>query len=66
MTFTIAYGWWIAPLAITVAAWGWCWSTSRPVGSGLGAVGASFGEGLRMASALIVTLVAWLIWALLT
>ena len=63
MTITIGFGWWIAPAVITIIALGWAAFMSRDMGNdrfGAGAVIAGF---LYLIAA-VVSLVAWLIWAL--
>lgn len=63
MTYTIDLGWWLAPLAVTVLAFGWASFMHRPSPNpsyGDGVVGVFF-----FGAALIVSLVAWLVWAAL-
>jgi len=64
MDVTISFGWWLAPLAVTILAFGYAiWdgpSSARP--SYADAVIALIEYG----AALIVSLIAWLVWALLT
>lgn len=62
MSFTITLGWWLLPLAITAIAFAWATAVC-PKGGSLGdAIAAAFVFG----PALIGSLVAWLIWAVLT
>ncbi|MCX5513408.1 hypothetical protein C3941_23760 [Kaistia algarum] len=61
MTFTITAGWWLAPLAITIGVWLWAFAKSS---NSRGAF--DIGPALFMGSALIASLAAWLVWALLT
>jgi len=66
MTISISIGWWIAPLAITIMLFGAAWAKTsedrRPAGDysfpGLGTV-------FAMGAATIMSLIAWLAWALL-
>lgn len=64
MTFTIEIGWFLAPLAITIVAFVWAGIATPPNdGNYFGnAVAGLFTYG----AALIVSLIAWLIWAVLT
>lgn len=66
MTVTIGFGWWLAPLAITLAALVWHrWVHRDDTHSfGYGGIGNAFGQLLTFSVALIVSLIAWLIWAL--
>ncbi len=60
---TIELGWWLAPLVITLAAFGWATFMSRPSSSpsyGDAVVGMFF-----FGAASIVSLIAWLVWAVL-
>jgi hypothetical protein len=69
MTFTLVADWWLAPLAVTIIAFGWstfkC-SSIQPSGGG------SFPDMPPLvwlffhSVAFVVTLIAWLIWAVLT
>lgn len=67
MTFQITIGWWLAPALITVAAflrhW-WMHKDDQP-SYGYGKIGDAIGEALTLALAIITSLVAWLVWALL-
>jgi hypothetical protein len=63
MTIHIVASWWLIPMAVTIAAFVWAlWTSSYDRGG--------YAEGLVTAFSLlvasIVSLVAWLIWALLT
>lgn len=59
----IHLGWWLLPMAITCAAFIASWAATEPNQRGMmaGLDGLFFG-GL----ALIVSLIAWLVWAVLT
>lgn len=63
MTFTITPGWWILPLAITIALFVWAAMTSDddpgPYGAG------AFLNGVLYLLAAFGSVVAWLIWSLL-
>lgn len=66
MTITIDFGWWLLPLAITIAAYGWHWWVNKDVQYG-GDYNFSVIETLMtFCLATSVSLFAWLIWALLT
>ena len=69
MTITIGLGWWLAPLSVTIAAFALAWyltdRPSRASGHCRDLVGALFAV-LLFGSAVIVALLAWLIWAVLT
>jgi len=63
MTFTITFGWWLLPLAVTVLSYGYAVSKFTSGGGDY-----SFSEvwnGFLLIIAAIPALVAWLIWALL-
>ncbi len=63
-TFTISAGWWLLPLAVTIAAFGYAAVVTRPSSSpgyGDGIVGAFF-----YGFALIMSLGAWFIWSVLS
>lgn len=64
MTLTIDFGWWLAPLALTLAAFAWafikCPSSQYP----------SYADGITAMffyfPATIFSLIAWLVWAVMT
>jgi hypothetical protein len=70
MTFTISFGWWLVPAFVTVCAF----SANRLFGARMGPqngsmfpdIGGALMELLGYVAALAVSLLAWLIWALLT
>lgn len=64
MTIQVTAGWWLLPLAVTVVAAMWAMKvdTDDPGSFGSGAV---YNLMVYMAAA-IVTLIAWLVWAVLT
>ena len=64
MTFTIAFGWWLIPFSVTLAAFAWhSWvHWGEQSSGGYGAIGYAFGWAVTVAAALIVSLVAWLIY----
>lgn len=68
MTFTIGLGWWIAPALVTVLALGWALFMSRDEGShgDYASIGNAFVALVIYGAALIVSLIAWLVWAVLT
>lgn len=62
MAITLTLGWWLIPLAITVASWAWALMTpSDP--SGPFAIDPM--PLIRAGTAAIISLFAWLVWALL-
>lgn len=67
MSITIPLGWWLLPAAITVAAIIWQWwvhKDDRPSGD-YGQIGDAMGHLVTGMVAVIVSLLAWLAWALL-
>lgn len=65
---TIVFGWWLAPLAVTVAAFTWQrWvhRNDKPA-YGYGTIGAGIGGLLTFSAATVVSLTAWLAYALAT
>ncbi|RJT42001.1 hypothetical protein D3227_04800 [Mesorhizobium waimense] len=66
MTFTIQLGWWLVPALITAAAFGWStWQQDRSPAYDYGKIGQGIGNAVMHGIALIVTLAAWMIWALI-
>lgn len=63
MTFTVEFGWWILPTAITSASLGFAAFCSRDMGNDQFGAGAVISFGFYM-MALVCSLAAWLIWAL--
>lgn len=57
---TVIIGWWIIPLIVTLVAFGWVVMRSTS-GGGYADIGAF----MDLTVALIVTLISWLVWALL-
>lgn len=66
MTFTVALGWWIAPTAVTIIAFIIAGFMCRDEGShgDYAAIGNAFVALVIYGAALIVSLIAWLIWAI--
>ena len=66
MTFSVSLGWWLLPALVTIAAFGW--STHRqdrsPSGD-YGKIGQGIGNAVLHGIALIVSLIAWLVWSIL-
>jgi hypothetical protein len=61
MSMTLTIGWWVLPLAVTIAAFTWAlW------GSDGGTLGDAVVGSFFVAFAAIISLSAWLIWSLLT
>lgn len=65
MTLTLTADWWLLPLFVTFLAFGWALWTDRDNTPGPYGAGA-FLSAMLYGAALIVALVAWLIWAVLT
>lgn len=68
MTIEIVASWWLIPTAITIGTLAWAIpmrQEERPDGSMFSGMAYAFGGGFRIAGAIIFSLVAWLIWALL-
>lgn len=59
---TISLGWWIAPLVVTLGAFIWALGKSAHTESGYLPVPSAT---VFLPAATIVSLVAWLVWALL-
>lgn len=66
MTFTIEIGWWLAPLTITIAAFVCARIATPPSHAGYYGYGNAIAGLFTYGAALIVSLIAWLIWAVLT
>lgn len=67
MTISLSLGWWLAPLAVTIIAFAWhflLWA-NQPPPSGYGAIGDGIAATASFLLALVVSLVAWLIWAVI-
>lgn len=67
MDVTIPVGWWLIPLTITVASFAWAIpmrANERPTGHMFDGLGYAIGGGFRLAAALILSLLAWLVWSL--
>ena len=65
MTFTIAFGWWIAPAIVTAAAFAWAIHMQQPNRGGDYNFTPLF-NALWFVVAAVPSLAAWLIWSLLT
>lgn len=63
MTIELTLGWWLAPLLATLVAW--IWAVSNFEGS-RGGYMSGLGDLFYAAGAMIATLAAWLVWAVLT
>lgn len=63
MNITISLGWWLLPLSVTCLAFFFASYWTEPNQRGLGA---SLDALVFNALALIISLIAWLIWAVLT
>lgn len=67
MSVTVALGWWLLPLALTVLSLAWAIpmrADELPTGSMFDGLGYVIGGALRVSAAIILSLIAWLIWAL--
>ena len=68
MNITVTFGWWIAPTLITIGSLAWAIpmrASERPTGGMFDGLGYAIGGGFRVGGAIILSLVAWLAWALL-
>lgn len=68
MTVTLTFGWWLAPFAVTCIFFLWAWFVTPPAKQsyGYGQAAGGFIDAVMYGIALIASLIAWLIWALLT
>jgi hypothetical protein len=68
MTIEIAFGWWLLPLFATVCAWAWAWwwCSTEEISKGGFWPSIPFYPLVAVPAATIASLVAWLIWSLLT
>lgn len=68
MTLTIGFGWWLLPTAVTIIAVVVALYMSREDGShgDYASIGNAFVALVIYCVAIIVSLIAWLIWAVLT
>jgi hypothetical protein len=62
MTFTVGFGWWLLPLAITIAAFAWDWWVHKDEvqADGYSVIGQSMGHAITFLMALVISLMAWL------
>lgn len=60
-------GWWLIPLFVTIAAFSWrSWFHLGEVrSSGYGSIGQSLGYLITFLTASSISLLAWLVWAIL-
>lgn len=69
MSATLHIGWWLLPLAITLAGWAWAIPVRKdeqPDGSMFSGMGYAIGGSIRIMGATIIGLLAWLAWAVLS
>lgn len=66
MTFVIEIGWWLIPLAISILAFLWAVVATPRSNPGYYGYGSAIAGLFTYVPALIVSLIAWLIWAVLT
>lgn len=59
---TIIIGWWAIPVIITALSFGWVFAT----GANDLSLGGAITSAVMLLIACIVSLIAWLIWAVLT
>jgi hypothetical protein len=64
MEITIGFGWWLIPAVITLLSFGISAFMSRDLGNDRFGAGAVIALGFYLMAA-VVSLLAWLIWALL-
>lgn len=65
MTFTISFGWWVAPVVVTAISFLVAYASSeREQAFGLGAVGQAMANGFLFLIAIVVSLSAWLVWSI--
>lgn len=65
MTINIALGWWVIPAAVTaIALLIAAWRSDRSYSHGLGAVGQAMANAFIFLIAIVISLIAWLIWSL--
>jgi hypothetical protein len=67
MSITIQFGWWLLPLAVTVCSYGRAfWLLPDELGGGdYAATGKALCGLVYLGAATIISLIAWLVWALL-
>lgn len=63
MELTITFGWWLIPAVITLLSFGAVTFMSRDAGSDQSGAGSIIAAGFYLLAA-VVSLLAWLIWAL--
>lgn len=63
---TIVFGWWLLPTLISIGAFTWHWYQHRNEGRtyDYARIGQAVGQAITFGVALCVSLIAWLIWAL--
>lgn len=68
MNISIEISWWIIPALVTLVAHAWAClaSSDGDGGSTYAAIGTALITLLRLGAALIISLAAWLVWAVLT
>lgn len=68
MTLTIGFGWWLVPTAVTIIAFVYAGFMCRDEGyhGDYAAIGNAMVGLVVYGAAIIVSLLAWLIWAVLT
>lgn len=66
MTLTLTLGWWLLPTAITIITIGFCFLAFRKKETDpVGVILKPFVASLYYGGAFIISLVSWLVWALL-
>jgi hypothetical protein len=67
MNITVTFGWWLLPVVVTLASIAWALplrADEQPTGSMFDGF-RFFGPVFRLLLALVLSLIVWLIWALL-
>lgn len=63
MSLTVSFGWWLIPAAVSAVSFGCAAFVSRDLGNDRFGAGAVIAFGFYLLAA-VVSLLAWLIWAL--
>jgi hypothetical protein len=65
MTYTVSFGWWLVPLALTILFFGiaWCLSRTSEI-SYYDPIAAKIVDAVIYVAALNFSIIGWLIWAI--
>ena len=63
MTFTVEFGWWLVPAVVTLLSFGTATFMSRDMGNDRFGAAAVIAFGFYLMAS-VVSLLAWLVWAL--